>query len=275
MSLIVNSEEITDSEVEQEHKRLLGLYEQKKNQLQNDFNVEDLKSWAKENCIERVLFRQEALKKKGSISEEKIKEEFEKIKASHPDAPDDKITNDIELKLLSEELQKEILGSVEEITDKEVEEYYTSHTKEFKRPEMVHAAHIVKHIQRPQDEEPARFAIEEIQKQLQAGKTFEECASETSDCPDQAGDLGFFPRGEMVQEFEDVVFSMQEGEVSDIVQTQFGFHIIKLHKKIPEGMYPMEEVSKPLKERLFAQKREKAMETFLDLLREKADIQNN
>ena len=73
----------------------------------------------------------------------------------------------------------------------------------------------------------------ELLSQIKAGKDFAELAKAHSDCPSgqQGGDLGFFTRGRMVKEFEDAAFSMETGQVSEPVGTQFGFHLIKVTDK--------------------------------------------
>lgn len=94
--------------------------------------------------------------------------------------------------------------------------------------EMVHAAHIVKNVDEHTSEADALAAMQAALQALQSGRSFEEIADEVSDCRGGGGDLGWFPRGTMVEEFERVVFALRPGEVSDVVRSPFGFHIAKL-----------------------------------------------
>ena len=124
----------------------------------------------------------------------------------------------------------------------EVKDYYNQNKRSFWVPELVHAAHIVKNVQETTSESDALAAIASIKTLLSTGAKFEELADEFSDCPGQGGDLGFFPRGEMVDEFDDVVFVMAPGELSDIFRSPFGFHIVKLYERTAARLRPLNEV---------------------------------
>ena len=136
----------------------------------------------------------------------------------------------------------------------------------------MHAAHIVKNVDEGTSEEAAKEAIERARIGLQAGRSFEEMADEFSDCPGSGGDLGFFPRGQMVEEFDAVVFSMSAGEVSDVFRTPFGFHIVKLHARRPAGVLPLDAVGDQISELLLGQKKQKLVEQHLDALLAKAEV---
>jgi peptidyl-prolyl cis-trans isomerase C len=106
-------------------------------------------------------------------------------------------------------------------------------------PEQVHARHILVKVDPKADatqKAAARKKIEDIQKQLKNGEDFSELAKKASDCPSNAkgGDVGYFGRGQMVKPFEDAAFSLKPGEVSGIVETEFGLHLIKVMDKKPE-----------------------------------------
>src|SRR5258707_1293045 len=127
---------------------------------------------------------------------------------------------------------------------------------------------------RPRYEAAARAAIEQAQEELKGGASFEELADRYSDCAGNRGDLGFVPRGQMVQEFEDVIFALKENQVSDIFRTVFGFHIAKVYARKPEGFADFGEVQAGIQTALHRQKQERAVENYLDRLRAKAVIQD-
>ena len=127
-----------------------------------------------------------------------------------------------------------------------MQSFYDSHPEHFKEPERVRASHILiksKPDAGPVEKEERRKTLEAVKKRLDQGEDFGVLAKQFSQCPsaEKGGDLGYFERGKMVKPFEDEAFSMNLGEVSDIVVTSFGFHLIKVADKKPERIIPYEE----------------------------------
>ncbi len=149
---------------------------------------------------------------------------------------------DVEERLLVEALQERKAREIQ-ITRREVEEFYETYRDSL--PELK-ASVKIRHILRPIEastsaEEVARRKIKEIKRRLENGESFEELARQYSQDPGSAargGDLGMLERGDLVREFEEVAFALQPGEISDIVKTRFGFHIIKLEEKVGEKIHP-------------------------------------
>jgi parvulin-like peptidyl-prolyl isomerase len=137
---------------------------------------------------------------------------------------------------------------------------------------MVHAAHIVKNVDEAATEAEALQAVRDIKKTLDGGRSFEELADECSDCPGRGGDLGFFARGEMVEEFESVVFGLAPGEISDVFRSPFGFHIAKVYERRPEGPRSLNEVRKEIEHLISSERKQRAIRRFIDGLRSEADI---
>lgn len=122
--------------------------------------------------------------------------------------------------LLKQYTLSKLLGTVK-VSDEEAEEYFNGHKDNFKSGPSARASHILV---------DSKEAAEAILEEINGGLSFEEAASKYSSCPskERGGDLGEFGRGQMVPEFENAVFSMKVGEVSAPVQTQFGYHLIKV-----------------------------------------------
>ena len=176
---------------------------------------------------------------------------LKKIKAQYPSSADfnadlkkSKLTESDLLQLykdllteraLSEQiLNKEIVNKVT-VTEKEVINFYNA-TKDTLavKPVSWDLGIIFREIKPNQKSKEAKLAeIKEIQKRLQKGEDFATLAAAESDCPSKevGGDLGFFKRGQMVKPFEDAAFALKVGEISDIVESEFGYHIIKLEEK--------------------------------------------
>lgn len=150
-----------------------------------------------------------------------------------------------------------------EVSDEEIAKYYETHESEYRSPERVHARHILFRVQpnatREQKEAVRKRAAEILQKARQ-GEDFAELAKTYSEDPGsgpQGGDLGFFPRGQMVPAFDAVAFALPPGTISDLVETNFGFHIIKVEAKEESRTQPLEEVREGIRTKL---QREKARE---------------
>ncbi|MBT3199180.1 MAG: hypothetical protein HN350_04620 [Phycisphaerales bacterium] len=273
MKITVNGEELDNALIAQEIERLTPDYERYIEENQAEPPEGQLEEWAEENIIERALMMQAAGKLDMDVSDEQIDESFEEIKDNIGDAPEDEVRAEIALQIKLDALMQQAIADISEPTEAELKEFYNENLEMFVRPEQVRASHIIKHVNAEVDKETAFGQIVEIQMQLNAGATFEELASQHSDCPDSAGDLGFFERGQMVEEFENVAFAMKVGDVSDIFLTDFGYHIVKLQDHVPGGAVPLEEVQDQLGEHLFEQAKSEAVEKYLDGLKEAAKIE--
>lgn len=128
------------------------------------------------------------------------------------------------------------------------------------------------------EKDKALKQIKEIQERIKKGEDFAELAKKYSEDPGskvRGGDLGYFSRGEMVPAFDTAAFKLNVGQVSDIVATDFGYHIIQLQEKKAATKMTMDEVKDDLREYLFQQRGAKRFETFVKELRSKADIKIN
>jgi len=155
------------------------------------------------------------------------------------------------------------------ISDEAIEAYFAEHQNDFSQPEERKASHILISVAADASEETKGAAREKAQKASdrvkQNPEQFAEIAKETSDDPGSAsrgGDLGFFGRGVMVKSFEDKIFSMQLNEISDIVETDFGFHIIQLTDIKSEKKPDLKEVREQIEQQLKTQAASKIFGEF-------------
>lgn len=157
-----------------------------------------------------------------------------------------KMMDDARHNLLQQYAIDKVMADVK-VEENEAKEYYEKNQDMFKTEEEVRARHIL-----VAEEEEARKVADEIK----AGKDFEEAAKEYSTCPskERGGDLGFFSRGKMVPEFEEAAFGLEVGELSHLVKTQFGYHIIKTENKKAPSVKKFEEVKGQIEQYLFRQK---------------------
>lgn len=152
------------------------------------------------------------------------------------------------------------------VTDGEMEQYFREHRSEFDRPEQVRVKHILL-----QDEAEARLVLA----RLRRGEKFEDLARQYSKDPaskDQGGDLGFISRGQVVPEFEQVAFALQPRQASDIVKTQFGYHLIQLVERRAAQSANLSEVRDQIRAQLLGRKQEAAFQAWLKQVKGQAKI---
>jgi parvulin-like peptidyl-prolyl isomerase len=180
----------------------------------------------------------------------------------------------IEGELRIEALLAGVTAGLKPPKPKDIAEYYRRNKAQFQAPEMVRASHILKEAGEARDEAAAEREIREAAAELRKGAGFAEVADRYSDCRGNGGDLGYFPRGYMVEEFDRVVFPLAIGEISEVFRTPFGFHIAMVTGRRPAGLRPLPEVEETIREELFRQKRDRAIDHYVDRLRDRARIED-
>lgn len=175
-------------------------------------------------------------------------------------------------------LVEQACTGVEEPTEQEVTDFYEAHKSEYVTEPKVLCQHILVKVEdnSSSDEKSAAFEkILAIKERIAAGGNFVEEAEKNSDCPSgrEGGSLGWFGPGMMVPEFDKVAFEMKKGEVSGVVTTQFGYHIIYKADEQPGGQQTLVDVHDQIKDLLRHGARGKAVDAFVAELREKAEIE--
>lgn len=174
-------------------------------------------------------------------------------------------------------IDKEVVSKIN-ITKEDARKYFEDNTSKFHQPERVRAQHILIKVEAGADEKQkaeARQKLTDIKKRILAGEDFGLLAKDHSEGPSnvRGGDLGYFTRGRMVKSFEDAAFSLATNEVSDIVETQFGYHLIKVLDHQPDKDPTFEEVEPRIMAALKNETIQKEMEPYIQKLREKAKIE--
>jgi peptidyl-prolyl cis-trans isomerase C len=251
--------------------------------------VEQIRDNAIEQLINAELLYQAGLKLDIPDLDKKLEEEFatETKRFQSKDAMDQALKSanmdEAGLRLLLKKryvvnnlLEKQVVSTIT-VTDEEISIFYERNKDKFKRPESVRASHILidtKPTDTPEVKQKAKEKAQGLLKQLKEGKDFAELAQTESACPSKAqgGDLNFFGKGQMVPEFENAAFALKPGEMSDVVETQFGYHIIKVTEKKPEETVPLEEVKDRIKQYLTEEKSQKAVMDSVAALRKDAVV---
>lgn len=173
---------------------------------------------------------------------------------------------ELEEGLLMEKVVRQAVYSQVQVGEAGIEAYYQEHREEFDRPAQVRARQIVL---------GSREEGERVLGLLRQGESFAEVARQNSLSPDaeQGGDLGFFARGEMPPEFDAVVFTLPVGRLSDLVQSEYGFHIFLVEERREAMRLPLQAVHDEIRDALRAEKEEQAYQQWLQSLRAKASIE--
>ena len=163
------------------------------------------------------------------------------------------------------------------VTDAEIREFYEKNPDRFKQPEAVRASHILIRVQ-PGDEagkKKARATIEGIYKQAKSGKDFGDLARKHSadSSAQRGGDLGFFTKDRMVPEFANAAFALKPGEISNIVETSYGYHVIKVVERRPTSDIPLEQVTEQVRQFLTQERHQQKAEAFVKVLKSKSKIE--
>ncbi len=280
MPLLVNGEIIADAAILEEERSIRPRLSEAMPNEPRAAIERRVKEWARENLVERAVLRQTALADPEPVPPERVEELFTSVRTQSPSqsgviAPvdDDKLRQELEVRLRVDRIMERVTSKVAPPKPKDVSDYYVKHRDRFVSPEAIHAAHIVRNIDEQTGEAAARESIEAAKAALDGGADFAAVADAQSDCPGRGGDLGFFAPGHMVEAFDRVVFALEPGQVSGIFRTEFGFHIAKVFARRPAGPQSLQDVREQIAETLLQQKREKAVEQYLDKLIASATVE--
>ncbi len=242
----------------------------------------EAKKRAIEQLIDGHLLLNSAKISKIDISDDDIEHEVVELKLkfeSEDDFNNMLIDKEIEIKTIKERIKNNLLitkyvkinfPADSEIPIEKLREIYKENINSFKTQEMVKASHIL--INGTGKESLLR--ADELYKRIKTKDDFDKIAAECSDCPSncQCGDLGYFPKGKMVKDFEDVAFNLKQHEFSKPVKTKFGYHIIMNTDRKESVIADFDEVKDALKNRLKKINSELKLIKHLKGLRSKADI---
>ena len=286
---VVNGDVITRANLE----RSMSFAKRQSMQQGKPLNKDQLAALEKEtlNKLIGIELLYQASKKAGNkVDEKEVDERFAQFKKRFPN--DDALKKTMEQWHVTEADMKAELkkGMVTEafviknfvdkttVPEEKVKAYYDNNPQFFKQPEQVKASHIlikVKPDATEAEKAEAMKKIENAQEKLKKGDDFAEVAKASSEGPSasKGGDLGYFGRGQMVKPFEDVAFSLEPGKVSDVVKTQFGYHLIKVADKKSESTIPFETVKPRIEQFLKQQEVQKEIKKYIDNLRKDAKVE--
>jgi peptidyl-prolyl cis-trans isomerase C len=241
--------------------------------------------------VEYTLLQQEAKNRQLTVSDAEVNERIKAMQGQFPteeaftkalDARNmsiDRLRDDARVDMVISRMVEAEAASAQAPSDAECKEYYEKNPARFKLGESVRASHILILADEKADEatkKQARAKIEAINKRVKAGEDFAKLAQEHSQdgSAAQGGDLDFFGRGRMVPPFEQAAFALKPGEVSDIVTTPFGYHIIKVTERKDASTIPYDDrLQERLKQVLTEERKQEKVTSFVTSLKQKSKIE--
>lgn len=221
-------------------------------QIQKMFQGQEGTERFVDELVKKEVLYQEA-KKKGLENNQEFQKKVEDFK---------------KLTLISALLEKEI-EEKSKVTDKEVQDYYEAHKKDFAANNQVRASHIL-----VKTEEDAKKLLDQIKKGADFAKLAKANSIDTGSAKN-GGDLGFFSRGQMVPEFERAAFGLKKGEVSNPVKTQYGYHLIKVTGVKEGNIVEFDKIKQLLTQRLTAAKQKDLFDSYVNDLKKSYKVEIN
>jgi peptidyl-prolyl cis-trans isomerase C len=255
----------------------------------NENEMAQIKSDLLEQLIDQRLLVQESKKKDIKIDEKKYQDQIDRLQKELDTDPNFKalieqtkysiaeIKGQIRDHLMISAFVEQTFFDPATVSDEETKAYYDKNKEQFVQPEQVRAQHILIKPDPPESDAGKAEALKKIkgvQDKLKAGQDFAALATEYSQCPSSSrgGDLNFFGRGQMTPPFEAAAFALKVNEVSDIVETDFGYHLIKLTGRTAKTVLNFEEVKDSIASALKKETALRNLEAFLDASKKSGTI---
>jgi peptidyl-prolyl cis-trans isomerase C len=295
----VDGVDITEGQIEAQIKPEIDRMAAKAGQLPPAF-AEQYKKQLRQVALERLVVEQlldeEIRKANISVTEQEVTEKIEqmaarqqpplsleelKMRAAASGKDFDELRNDIRRGIGYEKLLQAQWVDKIGVTEDEASKYYSENSKEFETPEQIKASHILiatdtsdASVDPNEVKAKARAQAEQLLAQLKDGADFAELAKANSSCPSasKGGDLGFFSKGDMVAPFEEAAFALEPGQLSDIVETKFGYHIIKVTDHKDAGTIAFEQAKDDVIDKLTKRKKTEIAKEYIQSLKTKANI---
>jgi len=285
----VGGTKLTVAEADRQVMAMLGSKADQIPPAQMDALMGRFRQQAVQGFIVRTLLSQEADKRKFTVSDKDVDVELAMIKTRLPEGKvlEDiikaegmtmaQLRSDLTAKLRIDMLLRAEVPTNNVVSDEEVAKFYNEQKERFLQPETVQARHILIKVDATEDAKAKadkKAKIEDIRKQLVEGGDFAKLALANSDCPskERGGDLGSFPRGQMVKEFEEAAFSQATNAIGPVVETQFGYHIIQVMEHQAAKTHSLEEVKPKLAEHLKQKQQMEVFEKLIERLKKETKI---
>lgn len=286
---IVNGEPVKKAQYKQELDSTYQRFHQA-GQMIDGTMFEQLKNEVRESLINLILMDQYSQKLSISVDEAKLKEYYRKAVDKYPSKKAYKkslkeagltetdLMTRLKRTIAAQQVVKSQIEPKIKVTREEVRAYYDENSIEFEHDVLVHAAHILIKVPAFADDlthQKAKQRILAIQAKIKTGEDFAALAKTYSEGPSKVngGDIGYFGSAQMAPAFETAAFALKPNEVSDVVNTQFGYHLIKVYDRKPAGKEPFSEAGPKLKARFHKERLNNKLRELVDKLKSEAKIE--
>jgi peptidyl-prolyl cis-trans isomerase C len=282
----VNGEAVTKVEFD----RLIKSMEMRANQSIPAERRDEILRQALDQLVTYAVLTQETRARKVMVTAEEVDSNIKQMRAQFPSEEEfkkaldargmtlEKLKSDTRIDMTINKMVETEVSSQAAPSDAEIRAFYDKNPDKFKQDESVRASHILFRVDENADAATKKKVMEQAQavlKEARGGADFAELAKKHSadGSAQQGGDLNYFTHGQMVPPFDQAAFALKPGEISDIVTTQFGYHIIKVTDRKPATAVPFDQVSGRIKDFLAEQQKQQKAEAFIQSLKQKAKIE--
>lgn len=286
MALIINGEELDDEVIDAEFRQVKGHFERLL-QVSCCERDPEFRATAKDNLATRVLLNQAAKTRVPNVSEEAITERLKGLieqaggeeqfymNIGMPVKNEEIVRENVANGVRLDEMLKQVYAPEPEPSDEEIRAYYDAHIGQYQSQEEIRCSHITKSLQGANSREEVYATLRTIRRQLLDGADFATLAEEHRSDEQQQIDLGWFKRGEFMEEFETIAFSMNKDEISPVFMTQLGFHVCTVTDRRPPAPLPFDDIKDAVRQRIIDEYRDAKFNEFTEELKAAATIEDN
>lgn len=285
----VNGELVGRDEFEGVVESNIARYEAQSGESFNAQQRPQLERQVLDGLITRTILEQEAEQLDISVGDERFSETLDQFKQQFPDEQgyqtaldqqgftEEEFETELRRQMVIEELIRSQVYDQVAVSEQEMRTFYDDNPQYFQQDDQVAARHIIFTTEGVEESERAALQeeLEEIRQEIEDGADFGEMAREHSQGPSapNGGDLGTFGRGQMVPEFEQAAFELEVGELSQVIETQFGYHILQVTERVPAQTQSYEEAEERIRQFLTEEERNQGAQEYVAELREESEVE--
>jgi parvulin-like peptidyl-prolyl isomerase len=285
MALIVNGEEVDDEIIEGEFRTIKGHFERTL-QVACCERDPEFRAMAKDNIASRILLQQEAVKRVPEVTDEAVSSRLAKLieqaggeekfymQIGMPTGDSSIIRAQVSNGVRMDQMMQAIYDPEPEPTEAGMRAHYEANLKLYLTEEEIRVSHISMNLSGAKSRIEVYNQMRDLREKALAGADFDALGAEHNSNKETPPDLGWFKRGEFMEEFEAIAFSMSKDEISPVFVTQLGFHIAKLTDRKPAVPKPFDEVKDLVRQRMIEQHKDEKFNAFVEDLKKAAKIED-